>query len=110
MPKQFSKQRDIDVSLRLVVVTSIELKLVELNRALRGGITFKHARAPLHRSGHLLPPSAQATGQPGAEPGAQSLEVLAVPKARDTSNYLLRRSYFTATHLTAHRPCHWVTR
>ena len=75
MPKQFSKQRDIDVSLRLVVVTSIELKLVELNRALRGGITFKHARAPLHRSGHLLPPSAQATGQPGAEPGAQSLEV-----------------------------------
>ena len=80
MPKQFSKQRDIDVSLRLVVVTSIELKLVELNRALRGGITFKHARAPLHRSGHLLPPSAQATGQPGAEPGAQSLEVRLYPK------------------------------
>ena len=46
MPKQFSKQRDIDVSLRLVVVTSMELKLVALNRALRGGITFSNTREP----------------------------------------------------------------
>ena len=88
MPKQFSKQRDIDVSLRLVVVTDgAQTGCTEQGH--QGGDNFQ-TRASLHRSGHLLPPSAQATGQPGAEPGAQSLEVrlYALPKARDTSNYL----------------------